>query len=207
MSEPVPLYGLLAEFVEPQQILEATRSARQAGYRNMDAYTPYSVEGLTACLGMKRTRIPSVVFIGGVVGAASGFMMQFWSMAVDYQFNIGGRPYNSWPVFVPVAFELMVLVASFAAIIGMLLLNGLPRLHHPLFNVPTFARASQDRFFLCIEATDALFDREATARFLLSLSPHGPVIEVPLETLSEPEHLESAGLEATARESAPMIPS
>jgi hypothetical protein len=207
MTTPVTIYGLMAEFVEPNQILEAARSAQQAGYRDMDAYTPYSVEGLTACLGMKRTRIPSLVFIGGVVGASAGFIMQYYAMAIDYPLNIGGRPYNSWPVYIPVAFELMVLVASFSAVLGMLLLNGLPRLHHPVFNVPSFARASQDRFFLCIEASDALFDREATARFLLSLSPHGPVIEVPLETLSEPEHLEAAGLEATARESAPMIPS
>lgn len=173
------LYGLLAEFVTAQQILDATRRASEAGYREMDAYTPYSVEGLAAELGMRRSRIPSVVLFAGLIGAGVGFLMQFWSMAVDYPFNVGGRPLNSWPVFIPITFELLVLVASFAAFLGMLFLNGLPHPHHPLFNVPEFARASQDRFFLCIEATDPQFDSRATAEFLERLGPHGPIIEVP----------------------------
>ncbi len=157
----------------------ATRRARQAGYRQMDAYTPYPVEGLAAELGMRTTRIPFVVLMGGLVGAGVGFFMQYYSMAINYTFNSGGRPYNSWPVFIPITFELLILVGAFAAFLGMMFLNGLPHLHHPLFNVPQFDRSSQDRFFLCIEATDPQFDRRATAEFLATLNPHGEVIEVP----------------------------
>jgi hypothetical protein len=113
------------------------------------------------------------------VGAAAGFFMQYWSMAVDYPFNVGGRPHNSWPVFIPITFEDMVLVAGFATLFGMLFLNGLPRPHHPVFNVPRFDHASQDRFFLCIEATDPLFDRQRTRDFLAGLHPASEVAEVP----------------------------
>ncbi len=178
MRPRTPIYGLMAEFETAAQILEATRRAREAGYHEMDAYTPYPVEGLADELDLPRTRVPSVVFIAGLVGAVVGFLMQYWSMAVDYPFNVGGRPPNSWPVWIPVMFEVMVLVASFAALFGMLFLNGLPRPHHPVFNVPNFARASQDRFFLCIEATDPRFDREATRQFLTELHPK-EVMEVP----------------------------
>jgi hypothetical protein len=169
MRPRTPIYGLMAEFETPEQILEATRRARQAGYRAMDAYAPYAVEGLAAELGLPRTRVPFVVFVAGLVGLAAGFFMQYWTMAVDYPYNAGGRPLNSWPVFVPIAFEVMVLVASLSALLGMLFLNGLPQPYHPTFNVPRFARASQDRFFLCIEASDPLFDREGTRRFLAGL--------------------------------------
>ena len=144
----------------------------------MDAYTPYPVEGLAAELGMRKTRIPFVVLMGGLVGAGVGFFMQYYSMAINYTFNVGGRPYNSWPVFIPITFELLILVGALAAFLGMMFLNGLPRPHHPVFNVPQFARSSQDRFFLCIEATDPQFDRQATAEFLAALNPHGEVIEV-----------------------------
>ncbi len=170
-------------------MLAATRKARQAGYRQMDAYTPYTVEGLATELGMKRSRIPSIVLIAGLVGAATGFFMQVYSMAVSYPFNSGGKPYNSWPAFIPVTFELMVLVASLAAFLAMILLNGLPHPNHPVFNVPEFLRASQDRFFLCIEAADPLFDLRATTEFLMSLEPFGDVILVPIapEAVEEPE--------------------
>jgi hypothetical protein len=178
MKPRTPIYGIMAEFEKAQAILDATRRARQAGYRVMDAYTPYPVEGLALELEFPRTRVPFVVLVGGMVGAASGFLMQYWSMAVDYPFNIGGRPTNSWPAFVPIMFEVMVLVAAFAALFGMLFLNGLPRPHHPVFNVDRFVHASQDRFFLCIEATDPLFDRLGTKQFLDGLHPV-EVVEVP----------------------------
>jgi hypothetical protein len=168
----------MAEFETAEEVLRATRQARQAGYRVMDAYTPYPVEGLATELELPRTRVPFVVLVGALVGAAVGFFMQYWSMAVDYPFNAGGRPPNSWPVFIPITFEVMVLVAALAALFGMLFLNGLPRPHHPVFNVPRFARASQDRFFLCIEATDPRFDREGTRQFLARMNPK-EVAEVP----------------------------
>ena len=179
MRAKTTIYGLLAEFVTAAEILAATRQARAAGYRQMDAYTPYPVEGLAAELGLRATRIPFVVLMGGLVGAGVGFLMQYYSMAIDYPFNSGGRPYNSWPVFIPITFELLILVGAFAAFLGMMLLNGLPRFHHPLFSVPQFDRSSQDRFFLCIEATDPQFDRHTTAEFLATLKPQGAVIEVP----------------------------
>ena len=134
------------------------------------------------------------MFVGGLIGAAFGFFMQYYSMAVDYPFNVGGRPLNSWPVFIPITFEVMVLVAAFAAFFGMLFLNGLPRPHHPVFDVPGFERASQDRFFLCIEATDPLFDPARTAEFLLGLGPLGDVVEVPLDRLGPTEDVGNAGL-------------
>jgi hypothetical protein len=169
---------LLAEFETARDVLRATRQARRAGYRDMDAYTPYPVKGLAAVLGLPRTRVPFVILVAGLVGAGVGFLMQYYTMAVDYPFNLGGRPENSWPVFIPITFEVMVLVASIAALLGMLLLNGLPQPHHPIFNVKRFVEASQDRFFLCIEATDAQFDREKTREFLTGLQP-AAVMEVP----------------------------
>jgi hypothetical protein len=178
MKPRTPIYGLMAEFETAEQTLEATRRARQAGYRDMDAYTPYPVEGLATELGLPHTRVPFVVLVAALVGAAVGFGMQYWTMAVDYPLNVGGRPDNSWPVWVPIAFEVMVLVAALAALFGMFFLNGLPQPHHPVFNVDRFARASQDRFFLCIEATDPLFDREATGQFLTGLRAK-EVVEVP----------------------------
>src|SRR5437868_2483202 len=148
-----------------------------------DGIRDRNVTGVQTCalpiseLGMKHTRIPFVVLISGLVGAAVGFFMQYWSMAVDYPFDVGGRPPNSWPVFIPITFEVMVLVASLAALFGMMFLNGLPKLHRPIFNVPRFARASQDLFFLCIEASDPRFDRERTRQFLVSLRP-AEIVEV-----------------------------
>lgn len=185
------IHGLMVQFETPEGVLTATRRARLVGYREMDAYSPYTVEGLAAELGMKRSRIPSVVLIGSIVGAATGFFMQYYSMAVDYRFNSGGRPYNSWPAFLPITFELLVLIGSLAAFFVMVLLNELPHPNHPVFNVPAFARASYDRFFLCIDAEDPLFDLKGTAEFLASLKPEGDVIVVPIApeaiTVDEPE--------------------
>jgi hypothetical protein len=191
------LFGLMAEFDSVDALMAATRRARQAGYRQMDAYTPYAVEGLAEELGEPKTRIPLVVLIGGLVGAGAGFLMQYWSMAVDYQMNVGGRPLNSWPAFFPIAFEMMILVASISAFLSMLFMNDLPRPHHPLFNVPQFARASQDRFFLCIEAIDPLFDPERTRDFLMSADSHIGIVEVPIE-------LDDAPKEAVASERKPV---
>lgn len=187
MNTEAQLYGLMVEFLTPEAVLKAARRTRQEGFRDVDAYTPYTVEGLSTELGMRQSRIPSIVLIGGLIGAGAGYFMQYYSMAIDYQFNAGGRPHHSWPVFIPVTFEMLILVASFGAFISVLLLNGLPHPNHPVFNVPQFLRASQDRFFLCIEAIDPIFDMEKTTQFLASLEPHGDVILVPLTPDQEEE--------------------
>jgi hypothetical protein len=191
------LHGLMLEFADPDHVLAATRAAWNSGYRDMDAYTPYPIAGLPAALGLRRNWIPAIVFFGGLVGGAFGFLMQYYSMAVDYPFNSGGRPLNSWPVFIPITFEVLVLVAAFSAFFSMLFINGLPRPHHPVFNVPGFELASQERFFLCIEATDPKFDRDETARFLLSLEHLGDVIEVPTDQLGPPVQIQGPTLEGT----------
>ncbi len=144
----------------------------------VEAYTPYPVEGLASALGHPRNRVPFVTFVCGLVGAGVGFLMMYWSMAVDYPFNVGGRPFNSWPVWIPITFEVMILLASLGAFFGTLFLNGLPRLYHPVFDVPGFERATQDRFFLCIESTDPRFDAEEVKRFFATLAPLS-VAEVP----------------------------
>ena len=164
-------YGLMAEFDSPTAIVAATRRAYVEGYRQMETYTPFPVEGLAEELHFHRTQVPLIVLLGGLAGCLGGFFLQYWIAAIYWPVNIGGRPLNSWPMFIPVTFELTVLVAALSAILGMLALNGLPQPYHPVFNVPRFALASQDRFFLCIEASDPRFDRAATRDFLKSLSP------------------------------------
>jgi hypothetical protein len=161
----------MAEFTSPDELVHAATAAYEAGYRCMDAYSPLPIHGLARALGFRRTRVPLIVLLGGLAGCLGGFFLQYWISAVDYPINVGGRPYNSWPSFVPVTFELTILVAAFAALLGMLALNGLPMPYHPVFNVERFALASRDRFFLCIEAVDPQFDREATNTFLQSLRP------------------------------------
>jgi len=169
MQPPSSLYGVLAEFNTPDELLAATRGARQAGYRQMDAYTPFPVEGLAEALGFQRTGLPFLVLLGGIVGGIGGYLMQYWIAAIDYPLNVGGRPLHSWPSFIPVTFELTILVAALAAVLGMLALNGLPMPYHPLFNVPRFALVTRNSFFLCIEARDPKFDRDETRRFLESV--------------------------------------
>ncbi len=163
------IHGLLADFEDPDTLLAAALRARQAGYRRLDAYTPFPVEGLAEALGFHRTGMPLVMLIGGIVGCAAGLFLQYWCATIDYPLNVGGRPMNSWPSWIPVTFELTVLISSLFGVLGLLGLCGLPMPYHPVFNVQRFALASRDRFFLCIEATDPLFDRERTKLFLEEL--------------------------------------
>ena len=165
------LYGLMAEFDSPDALVAAARRTRELGYRKFDAYTPFPIEELHEALGLHHTKVPLIVLIGGLVGGASGYAMQYWISAVAYPLNIGGRPLHSWPSFIPVTFEMTVLFAALTAVFGMLAMNKLPMPYHPVFNAPRFAMASRDRFFLCIEARDPKFDLGATRRFLESFGP------------------------------------
>ena len=178
MSTAPAMYGLLAEFDSPQALVVAARQAHEAGYRAMDAYAPFPVEELHEALGVRRSALPWITLTGGILGGAVGYGLQYFTAVIDYPLNVGGRPLHSWPAFIPVTFELTILGAALFAVLGMLALNGLPMPYHPVFHVPRFALATRDRFFLCIEATDALFDRERTREFLASLSPR-EITEVP----------------------------
>ncbi len=166
------LYGLMAEFETPDAVVEAARRAHAQGYRQMDAYSPFPIEELSEAVGFHKTRVPLIVLIGGIIGGLTGYLMQYYLMAVDYPLQIGGKPLNSWPQYIPITFEMTVLLASAAGVIGMLALNGLPMPYHPVFNVPRSEHASSDRFFLVIEARDPKFKRDETARFLQSLNPY-----------------------------------
>lgn len=177
MNGKPEIYGLLAEYTTPESVVEAARRAYAEGYRRMDGYSPMPVEGLAEAIGFTRNRLPLIVLIGGLLGAATAYSMMYYSSAINYPVLVGGRPLHSWPAFVPITFELTILFASFAAVFGMLGLNGLPMPYHPVFNAPGFALASRNRFFLCIEARDAKFDPEATRRFLEGLGPKS-VVEV-----------------------------
>ena len=177
MKRP-PIHGLMAEFDSPTQLVRATRRAHEQGYRRMDAYTPFLIEELSDAIGFRHTRLPLVVLIGGILGCLGGYGLQYWVAAIEYPLNVGGRPYNSWPSFIPITFETTVLVAALSAVLGMLALNGLPMPYHPVFNVKSFALASKDKFFLCIEAEDPLYNRAATEHFLKTLRPR-EIAEVP----------------------------
>jgi hypothetical protein len=173
MEERRVVNGVMAEFDTPDMLLEAAHRAYGAGYRRMDAYSPFPVDGLAEAVGFRRTRLPLIVLIGGILGGVGGFFMQYWISVIDYPLIVGGKPYNSWPAFIPVTFEMAVLAAALSAVLGMLALNGLPMPYHPVFNVERFALASRDRFFLCIEAADPKFDSRATTEFLESLNAKG----------------------------------
>ena len=165
------LYGIMAEFDDPNALVAATHRAYLEGYRRMDAYSPFPIEELHEALGSRHTRLPLIVLIGGLVGCIGGYALQYWVSAAAYPLNIGGKPLHSWPAFIPVTFECTILVAALSAVFGMLALNGLPMPYHPVFNVSRFALASRNRFFLCIEATDTKFGLEETRKFLETLGP------------------------------------
>jgi hypothetical protein len=162
-------YGLLAQFASPEALVEATRQAWDDGYRRMDAFSPFPVEGLADALGFRRTGMPWIFLIGGIVGGLTGYGLEYWVSAIAYPENIGGRPLNSIPMFIPVTFELTILFGALAGAIGMLALNGLPRPYHPVFNVPRFDRMTVDGFFLLIESRDPLFQSAQTRGYLLNL--------------------------------------
>lgn len=162
------LHGLLAEFDSAQTLLTAVEHMRKEGYRRMDAFSPFPVHGLSEALGMRKTRLPLVVLVGGICGALGGFAMQYFASVINYPYNVGGRPLNSWPAFIPVTFEMTILAAAFAAVLGMLALNGLPMPYHPVFNVAEFAQVSRDKFFLLVEQRDPLFDPAKTRTLLQS---------------------------------------
>jgi hypothetical protein len=177
MDEKPPIYGLMAEYVDPAKLVEAARRAYAEGYRKMDGYSPMPVEGLAEAMGFTHNRMPLLVLLGGLTGAATAFTMMYFSAVINYPLNVGGRGLNSWPAFVPITFELTILFGSFAAVFGMLGLNGLPMPYHPVFNSVDFAKASRSRFFLCIESRDPKFDPVETRRFLEGLGPRR-VVEV-----------------------------
>lgn len=159
-------YGVIGEFETADQLLHAIEKTREAGYRRIDAYAPFPVEGLSEAMGLRRSGVPYLTLLGGLGGGLTGFLFQLWVNVSSYPINIGGRPLNSWPAFIPVTFELTILGASTFAVFGMLALNKLPQPHHPVFNVRRFSSASSDRFFLCIEARDPKFHLAESAKFL-----------------------------------------
>ena len=171
-------YGVIAEFTDPQELLDAANKAREAGYTELDAYSPFPIHGLSEAIGFHHSRLSAVVLGGGIIGGLAGFFMCWYANVIWYPLNIGGKPYNSWPAWIPITFECTILFAAFAAVFGMLALNGLPMPYHPVFNVPRFDQASRDKFFLVIQARDPKFDIDAVWAFLESLGPR-EVTDVP----------------------------
>ena len=169
MKKRLPIYGLMAEFHTPEDLVAAAEHATKSGYSKFDAFSPFPVEGLDEVVPSRGPYLPILVLVGGLIGCAIGFGMQYYISVMYYPMNVGGRPFNSWPSFIPVTFELTVLCAALTAVFGMLGLNGLPMPYHPVFNVPRFALASNDRFFLCIEAEDPKFAPETARQFLESV--------------------------------------
>jgi len=165
------IYGVMAEFDSPSELVSATRAACAQGYHKLDAYTPFPIEELNDVLHLHKNKLPLIVLAGGILGGLTGFLMQYWIAVIYFPINVGGRPLNSWPAFIVITFELTILFGSIFAVLGMLALCGLPMPYHPVFNVPRFSAASRNRFFLCIESADPLFDRVKTAEFLGTLEP------------------------------------
>ncbi len=169
MQERSHLYGVMGEFETATDLIRAAGKTRDAGYKKMDAYAPYPVEGLSEALGLRRNWVSFLTLMGGLGGGLTGFGLQYWVNVIAYPMNIAGRPLNSWPAFIPVTFELTILGAASFAVFGMLALNKLPHPYHPVFSVDRFSRATTDRFFICIEATDPKFSLAESTRFLQSL--------------------------------------
>lgn len=169
MSDEKRIYGLMAEFDSPKALLEGVREVYARGYRKIDAFSPFPIEGLAEEMGFTHDRLPLLVLLGGIFGLVGGYGLAYWTSVVAYPINVGGRPFHSWPAFLPITFETTILFAALTAVLGMLALNGLPEPHHPVFNAERFALASRDRFFLLIEASDLLFEEKAARRFLEGL--------------------------------------
>jgi hypothetical protein len=164
------VYGLMAEFDNPTAAVAAARSVYEQGYRKIDAFSPYPVEELSEAVGVHQTYMSHLVLAGGLIGGTLGYLMQFYLHTIYYPLNVGGKPFHSWPAFIPVTFECTVLGAALFAVFGMFALNGLPEPYHPVFNTPNFALATRDRFFLVIEAKDPKFKYEETRRFMETLN-------------------------------------
>ena len=173
-----PVYGLMAEFDNPEAVVHAARKTYEAGYKKIDAYSPFPIEALSEAIGFHYNFVPLLVLIGGILGGLSGFALQYWIHVINYPVVVGGRPLNSWPAFIVVTFEMTILFAGISAVFGMLALNGLPMPYHPVFNVPRFALASKDRFFLIVFSSDPRYNALETRRFLESFSPRS-ISEVP----------------------------
>jgi hypothetical protein len=170
-NEETGPYGMMAEFGNPEDLIAAAERVHEAGYRKVEAYTPYPIEEVVDALDQHHTRLPLFVLLGGLLGGTAGYSLQYWASIINYPLNIGGRPLHSWPAFIIPTFECTILGASLAAVLGMILLNGLPMPYHPAFNVRRFAAASSDGYFLMIESRDPKFDAEETRRFLSELNP------------------------------------
>lgn len=166
-----PIYGMLAEFDTPTALVNAAKEARAKGYRKLDAYSPFPIEELSEALHLHKSRLPLLVLLGGIIGGLCGYLLQYYVTVLYYPINIAGRPLHSWPAYIIITFEMTILFAALSAVFGLLGICGLPMPYHPVFNIQRFALASRNRFFLCIEATDPLFDRKATSDFLETLEP------------------------------------
>jgi hypothetical protein len=180
-ESPVPgatSYGLMAEFESAQELVAAAHKTHAEGYRKVDAYSPFPIEGLAEAIGFHKNRVSLVVLIGGLIGLVSAYALQYWVAVITYPTNVAGKPYHSWPSFIIVTFELTILFGGLSAMIGMLALNGLPMPYHPVFNVPEFAKASDNKFFLVVFSSDPNYDAAATRSFLASLAPR-MIAEVP----------------------------
>ncbi|MFO0044719.1 MAG: DUF3341 domain-containing protein [Armatimonadota bacterium] len=171
-SDPSGLYALVGEFNTPEELMHAAEAARHAGYRKMDAYSPFPIHGLSEAIGFRDTKVPWTVFMFGLLGVTTGYTLQWWTSVIDYPLNVGGKPLNSIPAFIPVSYECTILFAAFSAAIGMFVYNRLPQPYHPIFNAKNFERASQDKFFLAVEAVDPHYDAKKIEKVM---KEHGAV--------------------------------